>query len=92
MPSPEFRLDDYAHTHAEIAREYPLRLALFAAIACLIFLLGQRLGAVVWWLAMAGVLWLEKRAYDRFFAGAPARVSRAKALEFAALSLLCSTI
>lgn len=92
MPSPEFRLDDYAHTHAEIAREYPLRLALFAAIACLIFLLGQRLGAVVWWLAMAGVLWLEKRAYDRFFAGAPARVSRAKALEFAALSLLCSMI
>lgn len=83
--------DAYRKTGDTVRREYWGRLVVLAGVALIPFFLGRQLGAVLWWLAVAGLLALEVALYSRFLArGRPLAKSERGAL--AVVSFICSCV
>jgi signal transduction histidine kinase/ActR/RegA family two-component response regulator len=74
-----------------VCREYLSRLVLSAGVAAVLFLHGERLGALLWWCALGASLGLEALLYRRFLKKDRTPTGKERAA-FAATSLLCSTV
>jgi len=84
-------LEAYKQTGDAVRREYGGRLVIMAGVALIPFFLGYEAGAILWWLAISGLLALEVALYRRFLSQDRA-LTRSERWTLAGTSFLCSSV